>query len=94
LILATVGLLTGNFKINEDMTLRSAYVFVTTNAAIGTVHVSETQWKKICNSFIQRGGFATCTIVLMKNRFNKVLQAEVNKYVDCLPAALREFHSG
>ena len=30
----------------------------------------------------------------MKNRFNKVLQAEVNKYVDCLPAALREFHSG
>jgi hypothetical protein len=30
----------------------------------------------------------------LKNRFNKVLQAEVNKYVGCLHAALREYHSG
>ena len=91
---ATVGRLTGNFKIDEDMKLASAYVFVTTNAAVGTDQDGETYWKKICNCFIQHGGFATCTIVSLKNRFNKVLQAEVNKYVGCLHAALREYHSG
>jgi hypothetical protein len=67
---------------------------VTTNAAVGTDQDGKMYWKKIRNSFIQRGDFATCTIVSLKNRFNKVLQAEVNKYVGCLHAALREYHSG
>ena len=38
--------------------------------------------------------FSTRTIISLKNRFNKVLQAEVNKCVGCLHAALREYHSG
>jgi hypothetical protein len=76
------------------MKLASAYLFVTTNAAVGTDQDGETYWKKICNDFIQRGGFATHTIVSLKNCFNKVLQADVNKYVCCLHAALREYHSG
>ena len=76
------------------MKLASAYVFVTTNAAIGTDQDGETYWKKIRDSFIKRGGFATRTLLSLKNRFNKVLQAEVNKYIGYLHSALREFHSG
>ena len=30
----------------------------------------------------------------LKNRFNKVLQAEINKYIGHLHSALREYHSG
>jgi hypothetical protein len=76
------------------MKLASAYVFVTTNAAIGTDQDGETYWKKIRDSFIKRGGFATRTLLSLKNRFNKVLQAKVNKYIGYLHSALREFHSG
>ncbi len=90
----TAGRSTGNFKIDEDMKLASAYVFVTTNAAIGTDQDGETYWKKIRDSFIKRGGFATQTLLLLKNRFNKVLQAKVNKYIGYLHSALCEFHSG
>jgi hypothetical protein len=93
-IRSTVGRSTGNFKIDEDMKLASAYVFVTTNAAIGTDQDGETYWKKIRDSFIKGGGLATRTLLSLKNRFNKVLQAEVNKYVGYLHSALREFHSG
>ncbi|KAI2508973.1 No apical meristem-associated C-terminal domain [Fragilaria crotonensis] len=93
-IRSTVGRQTGNFKIDEDMKLASAYVFVTTNAAIGTDQDGETYWKKIRDSFIKGGGLATRTLLSLKNRFNKVLQAEVNKYVGYLHSALREFHSG
>jgi hypothetical protein len=46
------------------MKLASAYVFVTTNAAIGTDQVGETYWKKICDSFLKQGGFATQTLLL------------------------------
>ena len=91
---SNVGRSTGNFKIDEDMKLASAYAFVTTNAAVGTDQDGETYWKKIHDSFIQRGGLATRTLLSLKNRFNKVLQAEVNKYVGYLHGALREFHSG
>ena len=89
-----VGRSTGNFKIDEDVKLAYAYVFVTTNAAVGTDQDGETYWKKIRDSFIQRGGIATRTLVSLKYRSNKVLQAEVNKYVGFLHATLREFHSG
>ncbi len=41
-ICATVGRSTGNFNIDEDMKLACAYVFVTTNAAIGTDQDGET----------------------------------------------------
>ena len=94
IVRAAVGRSSGNFKIDEDMKLASAYVFVTTNAAVGTDQDGETYWKKIRDSFIQRGGFAARSLVSLKNRFNKVLQAEINKYVGYLHAALREFHSG
>jgi hypothetical protein len=89
-----VGRSTGNFKIDEDMKLASAYVFVTTNAAVGTDQDGDTFWKKIRDNFIQRGGLAARSLLSLKNRFNKVLQAEVNKYVGYLHAALREYHSG
>ncbi|KAI2493499.1 No apical meristem-associated C-terminal domain [Fragilaria crotonensis] len=76
------------------MKLASAHVFVTTNAAVGTDQDGETYWKKIRDNFMQRGGLATRTLLSLKNRFNKVLQAEVNKYVGYLHAALRKYHSG
>jgi hypothetical protein len=63
----TAGRSTGNFKIDEDMKVASAYVFVTTNAAIGTDQDGETYWKKIRDSFIKRGGFATRTLLSLKN---------------------------
>ena len=89
-----VGRLTGNFKIDEDVKLTEAYVFVTTNAAVGTDQDGETFWKKLRDSFIQRGGIATRTLASLKNRFNKVLLAEVNKYVGYLHTALHEDQSG
>ena len=46
IVRATVCCLTGNFKIDEDMKLASAYVFATTNAAVGTDQDGETYWKK------------------------------------------------
>ena len=39
---STVDRSTGNFKIDEDMKLASAYVFVTTNVVIGTDQDGET----------------------------------------------------
>jgi hypothetical protein len=62
--------------------------------AIGTYQDGETYWMKICDSFIKRRGFATQTLLSLKNQFNKVLQAEVNKYIGYLHSALCEFHSG
>ena len=61
--------------------LALAYAFVTTNAAIVTDQDGNTFWTKIRDNFIRRGGLATRTMVSLKNRFNKVLQAEVNKYI-------------
>lgn len=83
-----------NFKIVEDIKLASAYVFVTTNAAIGTDQDGNTFWEKIRENFIKRGGVEARTRVSLKNRFNKVLQAEINKYVGYLHSVLREYHSG
>jgi hypothetical protein len=67
---------------------------VTTNTAVGPDQDGKTNWKKIRNSFIHRGGFATQTSSSLKKRFNKVLQANVNKFVGYLHVALCEFHSG
>lgn len=83
-----------NFKVDEDIKLASSYAFVTTNAAIGTDQDGATFWEKIRVSFVNRGGGAQRTTVSLQNRFNKVLQAEVNKYIGLLQSALREYHSG
>jgi hypothetical protein len=83
-----------SFKIIEDIMLASPYVFVTTKAAVGTDQDGNTFWDKICKSFIKRGGQEGRTRVCLKNRFNKVLQAEINKYVGCLHSVLCEYHSG
>ena len=83
-----------NFKVDEDIKLASSYAFVTTNAAIGTDQDGATFWEKIRVSFVNRGGGAQRTTVSLQNRFNKVLQAEVNKYIGILQSALREYHSG
>jgi hypothetical protein len=83
-----------NFKVDEDIKLASSYAFVTTNAAIGTDQDGATFWEKIRVSFVNRGGGAHRTTVSLQNRFNKVLQAEVNKYIGILQSALREYHSG
>jgi hypothetical protein len=96
LLLGKHGRSKGNstFKIDEDVKLASAYVFVTTNAAIGTDQDGITFWQKIRDNFVRRGGLPTRTLVSLKNRFNKVLQAEINKYIGHLHSALREYHSG
>jgi hypothetical protein len=83
-----------NFKALEDCMLALAYAFVTTNAAIVTDQDGNTFWTKIRDNFIRRGGLATRTMVSLKNRFNKVLQAEVNKYIGNLKTVFSEHHSG
>ena len=83
-----------NFKASDDFLLASAYVTVTTNAAIGTGQDGNTYWSKIRENFIHRGGLASPSAASLKNRFNKVLQAEVNKYIGNLHTAFREFCSG
>ena len=83
-----------NFKIDEDLKLTSAYISVTTNAAVGTDQDGGAFWEKIRESFVKRGGSSSRSLLSLKNRFNKVLQAEVNKYIGILHTVLREFHSG
>ena len=77
-----------NFKVDKDIKLASSYAFVTTNAATGTDQDGATFWNKIRVSFVKRGGGAHRTTVSLQNRFNKVLQAEVNKYIGFLQSAL------
>jgi hypothetical protein len=81
-----------NFKASEDILLASAYVTVTTNAV--TDQDGNTYWSKIRENFIHRGGLASRSVASLKNRFNKVLQAEVNKYIGNLHTAFCEFRSG
>lgn len=83
-----------NFKVDEDMKLAASYAFITTNAAIGTDQDGATFWEKIRGNFVKRGGGMHRTTVSLQNRFNKVLQAEVNKYIGFLQSSLREYHSG
>jgi hypothetical protein len=83
-----------NFKIDEDIKLASAYVFVTTNAAVGTDQDGGAFWQKIRDSFMKREGSPTRSLLSLKNRFNKVLQVEINKYIGIFHSVLREFHSG
>lgn len=84
-----------NFKAEEDVFLASAYVVVTTGATVGTDQDAATFWSKICNGFIRRGGNpGRKSVSLLQNRFNKVIQHEVNKYVGILTDVLREYHSG
>ena len=68
-----------NFKADEDLKLANAYVFVGTNAAVGTDQDGNTFWQKIRDNFIRRGGNPERTIISLQNRFNKVLQCEVQK---------------
>ena len=79
-----------NFRGDEDVMLASAYVVVTTNAAIGTDQNGATFSEKIRVSFLQRGGNAGRNACSLQNRFNKVLQMEVNKYIGMLMSVLRE----
>ncbi|KAI2500548.1 No apical meristem-associated C-terminal domain [Fragilaria crotonensis] len=83
-----------NFRGDEDVMLASAYVVVTTNAAIGTDQNGATFWEKIRVSFLQRGGNAGRNACSLQNQFNKVLQMEVNKYIGLLMSVLCEYHSG
>ena len=55
------------------------YVFVTTNAAVGTDQDGGAFWEKICDSFVKREGLPTRSLLSFKNRFKKVFQAEINK---------------
>ena len=83
-----------NFKIDEDLKLASAYAMVSTNAAVGTDQDGNTFWQKIRDNFMRRGGTPERTIISLQNRYNKVLQCNVQKYVGYLQGALREYHSG
>ena len=82
------------FKIDEDLKLASAYALVGTNAAVGTDQDGNTFWHKVRENFMRRGGAPERTIISLQNRFNKVLQCEVQKYIGYLQGALREYHSG
>jgi hypothetical protein len=83
-----------NFRIEEDTKLANAYAHVSTDAAVGTDQDGATFWGKIRDNFIHRGGGPERTSNSLQNRFNKVLQFEVQKYIGFLQGALREFHSG
>ena len=83
----------GNFRILEDVWLTHAYVLVSTNAAVGTDQSGDTFWMKVKENFVRRGGDER-TQPSLKNRFNRVLQLEVNKYIGYLQGCLREYHSG
>ena len=84
-----------NFRIKEDTMLASSYVVVTTNAAAGTGQNGATFWGKVNTNFVQRGGSGSMrSAVSLANRFNKVLQGKVNKYIGLLQGTLCEYHSG
>jgi hypothetical protein len=83
-----------NFTVAEDTMLCSAYVVVTTNAAIATDQNGSTFWDKVRLGFIQFGGSAGRTSGSLQNRFNKTIQLEVNKFIGMLANTLREHHSG
>jgi hypothetical protein len=83
-----------NFKGDEDIKLAPAYVLVSTNAAIGTDQDGNTFWNKIWESFVKSGGGDDRTANSLQNRFNKVLQLEVQKFIGFFHGALREYHSG
>ncbi|KAI2502249.1 No apical meristem-associated C-terminal domain [Fragilaria crotonensis] len=85
---------TSNFRVDEDIHLAHAYVFVTTNAAVGTDQDANTFWEKITEIFVRRGGSASRSSVSLKNRFNKVLQFEINKYLGILHGVFRSHYSG
>ena len=83
-----------NFRMDEDVHLAHAYVLITTNAAVGTDQDANTFWMKVKENFVRQGGTDARTVMSLKNRFNKVLQFEVNKYVGILHGVLREYKSG
>jgi hypothetical protein len=84
-----------NFRAEEDAILATAYVFVRTNAAVGTdQNNGATFWEKIRVSFVQRGGTNGRTTGSLQNRFNKTLQMIVNKYIGMLTSSLCEHHIG
>jgi hypothetical protein len=83
-----------NFKIDDDLKLASAYALVLTDAAVGTDQDGNTFWQKVHENFMRRGGAPERTIISLQNRFNKVLQCEVQKYIGYLQGALYEYHSG
>ena len=61
---------------------------------VDTDQDGNTFWQKVRENFIRRGGSPERTIISLQNRFNKVLQCEVQKYIGYLQGALHEFHSG
>ena len=75
-----------NFRGDEDVMLASAYVVVTTNAAIGTDQNGAAFWEKIRVSFLQRGGNCDWTQRVFPSE--PVLQGssnggeQVHRYVD------------
>ena len=83
-----------NFRADEDVMLASSYVIVSTNAAVGTDQNASTFWEKIRVAFVQSGGAHGRNACSLQNRYNKVLQAEVNKYLGIFMSTLREYHSG
>ena len=83
-----------NFKGDEDLKLATAYTFVALDAAVGTDQDCSTFWNKIRQHFLKKGGGVERNANSLKNRFNKVLQFEVQKFLGFLHGALREFHSG
>jgi hypothetical protein len=83
-----------NFRNQEDLQLAQAYVKCTTDAATGTDQSSVSFWEKIRVAFTLRGGSPMRSSASLQNRFNKVLQAEVNKYIGIQHSVLREYKSG
>ena len=70
-----------NFRAEEDLQLVQAYAKCSTDAATGTDQSGDSFWKKVKAAFVLRGGTAERTGTFLQNRFNKVLQAEINKYI-------------
>ena len=85
---------TAKFNSNNDVMLASAYVKASLDAVHGTDQDGLTYWIKIRDGFVARGGFPSRTVLSLKARWNKVINAEVAKYIGYLTAALREYKSG
>jgi hypothetical protein len=84
-----------NFKTLEDVQLCRSYVFVSTDASVGTDQSGADFWGKIASHYLSAmEGYYERNANSLQNRFNNVLQKLVNKFVGCLTKAFNTYHSG
>ena len=84
-----------NFKAPEDAQLCRSYVFVTTDAAVGTDQSGADFWGKVAAHYsAAMDGSYERNANSMQNRYNNVLHKMVNKFTGSLTKAFNTYHSG